>query len=127
MFAFLYCESGCSSAPADRPELGAVSGIVTFDDQPLGGATVTFSPSRGRPSIAITDPAGRYEMKYLWNTRGAKVGPHTVAVYTIPLDDAGPRRVAVREKIPERYNAKSTLKVDVQPGENIVDIELISN
>lgn len=118
---------GCGLKPGDQPELGLVRGIVTMDDKPLSAVTVIFSPQQGRSSMAMTDETGRYELNYLWNTRGAKLGRHTISVSTISEDDFGTGGTAVRETIPEKYNTKSTLTADVQSGENLIDIPLVSN
>ena len=126
VFSFVWA-GGCGSIPPDRPELGLVSGIVMLDGKPLAGVTVTFNPQHGRSSMAVTDEQGRYELSYLWNVKGAKVGRHTVSIATSEDDDSGPRSAVARERIPEHYNTKSTLIAEVQPGENTINIEPVSN
>ena len=98
-----------------------------MDDKPLSAVTVIFSPQQGRSSMAMTDESGRYELSYLWNTPGAKLGRHTISVSTISDDDFSAGGTAVRETIHEKFNTKSTLTADVQAGENLIDITLVSN
>ncbi len=119
---------GCSSVPADRPELGGVTGFVTLDDKPLPGVTVIFTPKHGRSSMALTDAQGHYELSYLWDTKGAKVGWHTVSVSASQAeDDSASRSPLIQELIPDRYNAKTILTAEVRAGDNSIDIMLASN
>lgn len=119
---------GCSSIPSDRPELGGVTGIVTLDDKPLPGVTVMFTPKHGRSSMTLTDERGHYELSYLWDTKGATLGRHTVSVSAAQEDDdLGARSPQVRAQIPDRYNTKTTLTAEVQAGDNTIDILLVSN
>ncbi len=69
------------------PPLGYVSGTVTLDGTPLGGATVYFAPQisdnansskssaiRPRTSMAVTDDSGHYRMIYIDRIEGVAVG-----------------------------------------------------
>ncbi len=81
--------SGCGN-----PDLGKVSGLVTFDGQPLAGASVTFTPTdpTGVLGVAITDENGKYvmfsPMEKKHHARGVLAGNYTVTVSKkeIPLD-----------------------------------------
>ncbi len=108
--------AGCGDAPADKPELGNVHGLVLLDGNPLAGVRVYFQPESGRPSIGITDEAGSYEAKYLVNEEGVKTGPCTVSVEWGEDEVGAP--------IPARYNTKTELKLDVKPGDNTFDIAM---
>ncbi len=102
------------------PELGEVHGTVTLDGRPLALATVLFEPKAGgHASRAVTDNAGRYQLVYLRDTRGALVGSHLVKVFTASEDDP-------KERIPARYNKQSTLTTDVAYGTNEYNIKLTS-
>jgi len=107
--------SGCGGH--DRPELGTVTGVVTFENQPLPQASVVFEPEQGKDSRAVTDQQGRYELVYLRDIKGAVVGPHTVRITTAT-------EVNPQEKVPARYHAQSELRVDVRSGANTFDFEL---
>lgn len=108
---------GCGRS--DLPELGRVQGVVTLDGKPLAGVIVMFLPEKGRPAVANADSEGRYELMYTHGVKGATVGPNTVRVLW-PDGEAG------TAKIPEKYNAKSELKMDVKAGKNTFDLKLES-
>ena len=73
--------SGCSSK-GDRPELAPVAGTVTLDEKPLARATVVFHPEIGKVSRAKTNDDGHYELVYLRDIMGAKLGEHMVSITT---------------------------------------------
>ncbi|QDT83518.1 carboxypeptidase-like regulatory domain-containing protein [Gimesia chilikensis] len=110
--------AGCSSHGADMPELGQVHGKVTLDGQPLSGVDLLFEPETGRTSRATTQEDGSYSAQYLIDEAGVKVGA-TVVRLEWGIDASGP-------KIPAKYGSKSELKLDVQPGDNVFDIEMKS-
>ncbi len=111
--------AGCSRG--DRPSLGLVSGTVTLDGKPLAGARVIFEPVEGgRASTSTTDSRGRYELIYIRTDKGAKVGPHNVRIF------AGNADLGRAEVVPPRYNLQTTLRVEVKPGENERNFELLS-
>ncbi len=132
--------SGCSGN-GDQPSLGLVTGTVTLDGKPLYGTAVVFYPDNGRPARGRTDLNGKYELKYIRQTMGTKVGLNRVE---IAPDEEGevdaeemdnsdentsaPEPPREREKItiPARYNTKSELKADVKPGVNVFDFKLES-
>lgn len=119
---------GCGGAPADTPDLGVVSGTVKLDGQPLGDATVSFSPESGRTSTAITDEAGEYELEYTASLKGAKIGMHSVTITTfVEAEDPDDSGTAVAEKVPTKYNKQTTLSKDVVAGDNAIDFELKSD
>lgn len=77
--------SGCGSPYALHP----VTGTITFDGEPLEGATVNFTPNQGgKPAMARTDANGKYQ---LMDSRpeallGAEAGEYIVTVtWTPPL------------------------------------------
>lgn len=131
--------SGCGTGN-DRPQLGLVTGTVTMDGKPLYGVAVVFSPENGRPARGRTDLAGKYELTYIHETKGTKVGPNRVEIAASEEDlqdeeeqatageSSGAATSGTREKpkIPARYNTKSILKADVKPGENVFDFQLDS-
>ncbi|MBI1346004.1 hypothetical protein GC163_06920 [bacterium] len=132
---------GCGSG-SDQPELGLVTGTITMDGEPLQGIAVVFQPDNGRPAYGKTDSTGKYELTYIRNTRGTKVGHNRVEIATSEEgeedteeelgDDeestGGGQKSFERKKvkIPVRYNLKSELEADVQPGENVFDFQLTS-
>ena len=109
--------SGCGAG--DRPPLGAVHGRITLDGKPLTGARVGFAPqSGGRESSGVTDAEGNYELKYIRDVMGAKIGAHTVRISTAH------DRARTTETVPARYNVNSTLQKQVAAGDNVINFDL---
>lgn len=156
------CCVGCGGG--DKVDLGAVSGVVTMDGEPLSDVIVVFSPEDGNPSSGLTDSEGKYSLSYLGKSDGAIIGKHKVSITTADLSmnetelDSGDADLAnadlldttnisspppedgdvtkrqprikakiMKEPIPSKYNAKSSLTADVQSGENTFDFQLDSN
>ena len=111
---------GCSRS--QQPPLGRVRGTVTLDGVVLANATVLFTPAgAGRTSQGTTDTAGRYELNYLRDIRGANVDRHTVRITTACEENGG------RELLPPRYHSQSELEARVAAGKNVCNFELRSN
>lgn len=113
--------AGCGGG-GDGPELGAVEGTVRMDGQPLEGATVTFQPQQGRPSLGETDGDGYYELQYTDDQMGAVAGKHRVEISTYregdPDADDPARQQSQPERVPAKYNTQTELDADVKPGSN---------
>ena len=112
--------AGCNDR-RDLPDLGLVSGIVTFNGKPLPLAKVVFRPTGpdgGRMATAVTDASGEYKLVYLEYPRriyGTKPGPQSVIISTLlhKADPGGPKP----ETLPSAYTVRdSVLKADVKPG-----------
>lgn len=129
---------GCSGQ-SDQPDLGQVQGTITLDGQPLSGVAVVFQPESGRPARGLTDAEGKYELTYIRQTRGAKTGLNRVEIApseeadeledtAADADSVSPKRLARSGKplVPARYNRRSELQADVQPGANVFDFQLTS-
>lgn len=129
---------GCGT-PSDRPELGEVTGTITMDGEPLSEIVVVFNPDNGRPARGKTDMDGMYELTYIGKTKGCKVGHNRVEI--APSEEgeedsedssdtenvgAAKRPLRGRVQVPARYNSKSELEVDVEPGKNVFDFKLES-
>jgi hypothetical protein len=113
---------GCSRG--DGPELGVVRGTVSLDGEPITNASVTFWLGTGRPSVGVPDAAGRYELRFTVNQTGALIGEHRVYISTaVPQQDD----TTSTERIPAKFNVKSTLVREVKPGTNIIDFDIQSS
>jgi hypothetical protein len=128
--------SGCSSEMAE-PELGKVMGSVTVDGQPGANLLIQFEPQTtgtgkgaaevGAISTATTDPSGAYTLSYKGEPVGAVVGQHVVRVTSAAGGGpAGGEAGAVQVFIPPQFNSQSTLTKDVQAGDNVIDIEIVT-
>jgi hypothetical protein len=114
------------------PAVGTVSGDVTFNGKPLGGAVVSFVSPEGTIRTAIANAAGHYAVD------NVPAGPVQVTVRPPSPADAGdshttkkperPKPAPQREKsvIPDRYgeSTSSGLGTTVKPGGNRYDIAL---
>ena len=111
--------TGCM--PVRQPPLGRVRGTVTLDGAALPNATVLFTPmGAGRTSQGITDSAGRYELRYLREIRGANLDRHTVRITTASEETGG------RERLPPCYHARTKLEALVVAGTNELNFDLRS-
>lgn len=139
--------SGCGDS--DQPELGLVSGTVTLDGAPLNNVAITFVPDDGRPAMGKTDFDGTYQLTYIRDTLGCKLGHNRVQIGNTDetememsleeelglelegdeLDQEPTKQGSSKSapgRIPARYNTKSELEANVQPGENTFDFNLSS-
>ncbi len=89
--------SGCGGS-SDQPELGEVTGTITFNKQPLVGVAVVFQPENGRPARGMTNAEGKYELTYIRQTKGSKVGPNRVEI--APSEEGEEEEAAVGAKKP---------------------------
>ena len=119
--------------------MGRVSGRITYKDQPVAKAMVTFSPKvkGGLPAIGITDESGQYELTTTNPRDGALVGEHVVGIVAkAPYDGPIPPNAGAamleefeaqgKPLIPERYFNGSTsgLTATVKSGANTCDFKL---
>lgn len=105
---------GCGDS---GPELGQISGTVTVDGQPVEGLQVEFQPEQGRPAMGFTDQQGHYTVEYTAGRAGAMLGPHQVRI-SVPAGSQVP------VKIPAKYNSRTELTAQVEPGSNQFDFQL---
>ena len=112
---------------------------MTLDGQPFSGALVEFNPQFEPPrteqsskksrqprfggSVAVTGPDGKYVLQFDNRRKGAIVGRHSLKVSDLPEDEEGP---PTKVKVTRRYSVKTSTSVEVEPGQNEVDIELVS-
>src|SRR5262245_36991618 len=71
------CGCGGGVKPPNWPDPVPTSGTVTFADQPLADATVTFSPEGATPGPGgngVTDSSGKFEIKTDWGNGNWKSG-----------------------------------------------------
>jgi len=137
---------GCQRGPAW--DLTAVEGTVTKDGRPLRGVQVVFLPDTdavGPRSTGLTDEAGHYRLRTGNGDDGAVVGKHRILIFDLEAAK-GRRRPAHGPQLPEfakrleeqgktagdaprvpprygRFN-ETPLRVDVQPGAQVIDLEV---
>jgi hypothetical protein len=129
--------AGCGGEKG--PPRVAVSGSVSLDGQPLSSGVIRFLPTgdtRG-PAAAAVIKEGVYELS---QSEGPIVGTHRVEIeaadyFGFAIDDEAafaqnvekkPSR-ALKNPVPEIYNRRSTLSVEVVPdGAQTFDFPLTS-
>ncbi len=129
----LLVTTGCQRG--DQPRLGTVSGVITFEGKPLPYALVAFHPEQGRVSLSGTDANGRYNLVYVRDIQGAKVGKHSVRITMISREErdddphtrSEPDPTWLPRFLPKKYNTETTLHVEVKPGTNTFDFDLRAN
>jgi hypothetical protein len=122
---------GCSDS-----NFGQVTGTVTIDGNPCPpGIEVTFEPQfeGGSVSQGITSEGGAYEMHYTREQKGVMVGKCLVRL-EIPMgydyesgqatsgDEALDKLV-----IPLEFGSASTFEVEIKPGEQVIDIPVVTS
>lgn len=82
---------GCGKTAGDIPPTAPVSGVVLLDGKPVDGAMVVFAPVGGGRygAYAITDSAGRFELKASEDVKGAVPGKYRVQVTKLVREGAG--------------------------------------
>jgi hypothetical protein len=111
-----------------------VSGTVTLDGKALPNVVVTFQPigdgqlNPGPGSSARTNDRGEFSLTVIGGTEhGAVVGWHQVQILpTVEGADDDKRKTPPKLKLLPKYNAQSTLKFEVKPGQNTANFDLVS-
>jgi hypothetical protein len=122
--ALLATALGCSTGPA----VATVNGTVTLDGKPLKEGTVNFIPLSENVPVAgepikdgkftATVPVAKMRVEIHANkVIGQRKAYDTPDSPVVPI---------VEEAIPKRYNAESTLTIDVQRGSQDVPYDLTS-
>jgi len=87
---------GCGGQ-SSIPGLVRVSGTVTFKEQPIEGATVSFHPASGsRAASGRTDLNGKFEMTSLNSGDGALPGEYKVSISKV--EDSNPAHQVTAEQ-----------------------------
>lgn len=123
---------GCGSS---TPDTVKVTGIVTYNGEPVDGATVVFGPAtgEGRAATGTTGPDGRFELSTFDEGDGALPGSYVIAISKTEVTGGmtpdqehealkagkkveGPKTI---EHLPVRYKdaTKSGLAEEVLAGE----------
>ena len=132
--------AGCGRPQVKTVPLVRVGGVVTLDEEPLENGVVVFEAADGSFSYAETDERGRYDLWFDSKTRGVTPGPKTVRISTNrrirglnTTGEGGPRDraggifdVESAERVPARYNVRSTLNVEVTDESERFDFDLES-
>ena len=131
--------TGCESKPRanyDRLNLVNAGGTITLDGQPLSNAVVSFDdPTDDTFAFGMTDSNGKYRLQIDSEMKGVKPGAKVVRISTTRKilglnanedSDLSNKAVAPTELVPERYNKKSKLFVEVGSSKTSYDFDLKS-
>jgi hypothetical protein len=120
--------AGCGGRRIDQ---GAVHGEVKLDGKPLAAGSILLAPLPGTKGQASGGPIenGRYQVA------GAAVGWNRVEIHGLrktgkqvlkPFAQHGETVDEVAEAIAPRFNSESDLKIEIKPGENTADFDVLS-
>jgi hypothetical protein len=117
------------------PNRSAIGGNVTLDGKPVERGSIVFVATDGTKGAATGGQieGGRYQIA---GKDGAAVGWNRVEVRAVRktgrmipkgLGGTGKMIEEQAEGVAARFNARSTLKLDVKPGDNTANFEVTSN
>lgn len=120
--------TGCSRTPI-------IEGTVTLDGTPIDGGAILLQPLAGTQGANVGGDITAGKVR-LAGPSAAAIGKHRVEIrwvrktgrmVPIPTDPHGPERMEeIGETVPERYNAQSTLEIEVKPGLNRAEWHLVT-
>jgi hypothetical protein len=117
--------AGCGGGDVPAGRLG-ISGNITYKGEPVREGTIQFVPHPGVKTFSgasITN--GRYRIPA---DRGLDPGDYTIKISSIEAPPAaepgGLPGPDPKERLPEKYNTKSTLTKEVKAGETTYDFNL---
>lgn len=119
----LWTAAGCGGrGPAGHP----VSGSVKLDDVPVERGLVRLSAT-GKAPVGGEIKGGRYEVVApAGEFRVEITAPRVVGRRKAYDTPDSPEVDVTEEAVPERYNAKTELRLEVKPGANSRDFDLSS-
>jgi hypothetical protein len=139
--AFLLSVAACGPAGGRRPELGKVSGKVTYKGKPIAKGEVIFTPSKdkggasGQVATGTIESDGSYSLTTFDTGDGAILGQHVVTVIVPsqdlrelnkPRPDGSIPYILPKGGVPEKYSNVDTspFRYTVDPGQNTINLEL---
>ena len=106
LLAMLLCSVLAGGCAPGGPEVLKVTGKVTYQGQPVAGLAITFLPTKGRPSRAITGADGSYVLRYDAQregaVRGVAVTVNAAFISAWFAEDEGWPSLGCRPKWPEK-------------------------
>lgn len=116
---------GCGGSAPTGPRLYAVTGTVSFTGEPLKEADLLVRTADGKHAAGTKVTDGKFKVSVPAGTSIVEI----TAMRDVPgqFKEENPgERVAVKEQfIPTKYNAESTLKLDVKPDTKDVKFDLM--
>lgn len=114
---------GCGGQDPNR---GEVSGIVTINGQPAATGAVAFSPVDGQsPTSGGKIVDGKYTVQASTGTSRVAIRvPKIVGQRKLYNTPDSPVQPLMEETLPAEYNDRTTLTLEVKPGDNEHNFEL---
>lgn len=99
-----------------RPALAPAKAVVTLDDKPVAGASVTLVPTvPGRPAMGTSDAAGKVVFSTYGSRDGAPPGAYkAVVVKLVPTKKAAKRLEKLRARQPTESEDGSEPMIEMQ-------------
>ena len=130
--AALLLSAGCAGETQEPTY--PVSGVVTFNGEPLEGAVISFTSTGSASAAGRTDANGRYTLTTHTRGDGAQAGKYkvTIAKYDKPLQqeadaeaaDTGPSNVDITDpnldEYPEEYHEMDAQEIAAEEAVNIL-------
>ena len=122
----MFLWSGCTQGD---PNKASVSGMVTFNGEPIANGSITFIPTEGNggPSAGGSILAGKYSIA---QSKGPMIGMNRVEIVAVRETGkmvsygGGPEMPERISYIPAKYNEISELTEDLTQGHNEIHFEL---
>ena len=135
---------GCETVPEGQFPVAPVEVTVTYKNQPVEEAVVTFANSEGKPpAFGRTNAEGKARMTTYQSEDGAVVGTHSVSVVKQEFDGVVQEEASqdseeynpspgasplpkIKDLLPQKYALPTTsgLTVEVTDGKNEVALDL---
>ncbi len=96
------------------PETIPVTGTVTLNGRPVGGAAIVFTPEEGEQATGTTDASGRFELSTFQLGDGALPGKHRVTVAKTTVKPGEEERILYLVPLEFGRLQTSELTCDVQ-------------
>ena len=109
--------SGCGAPTA------TVEGTVTVDGRPMPSGVVSYAPADGQgPPVTATVENGKYHLRTVPGKASVRISEPVVTGQRPQYNGPNaPMMDITEERLPERYNAKTELSVDLKGGDNTKD------
>ena len=113
-------------AGCDASKFAEVSGTVTVDGKPVSAGSITFLPVDGlTPTAGGQIKDGKYSVKVPVGPMKVTISaPKAIGKKKLYATPDSPEGTLYAEALPERYNEKTELTLDVKSGSNDKDWEL---
>lgn len=120
--AILFSVAGCG----ETSNLAQVTGSVSIDGRPVETGSISFIPADGQgPTTGAVIVAGKYTSEAPLGVSKVEIRvPKVVGKKRLYETPDSPVQDLMAEVLPEKYNEKTELRIDAQPGQNEKDWDL---